>query len=147
MFHVKRVVFAILFLPLTAFSQHFGMTSLPVKDLPRLPLKNYMIQQYLDSCPEYSTLSSTQKDWFYWTNYSRINPKIFWDSVVSPILETYPAIKNTYTESLKKELENAPSLPLLKPNKSLLATSASLANELAAKNATLIHRASVKAGL
>lgn len=139
MFHVKHIVFLILFLPIVAVAQHLGTTMLPEKNLLALPLNSAQVLQFLDTSSEYTLMSAAQKEWFYWTNYSRNNPKAFWDSVVAPILETYPTLKNSNTVSLKSDLYNVPSLPLLKPNNKLLSTSKTLAKELAAKNLPPSH--------
>jgi uncharacterized protein YkwD len=84
-------------------------------------------------------LNSTQREWFYWTNYSRSNPKRFWDSVVAPILSIYPTFRNSYTNSLKKDLYQTPTLPLVKPNSLLGKTAQNLATALAGKRAGPSH--------
>lgn len=139
MFHVKPFLFLAFFIPLISFSQHFGTTTLEVKNLPPLPSRNITILKFLNKSPEFNSLNSTLKDWFYWTNYSRNNPKEFWDSVVSPILKIYPDFKNSYTTSLEKDLNITNALPLVKPNLKLLNTSLSLAKELATQNASPSH--------
>lgn len=139
MFHVKPFLFFVFFIPIVSFSQHFGTTTLAVKALPSLPSKNTAIIDSLNKSPEYNSLNPTVKEWFYWTNYSRSNPKRFWDSVVVPILKIYPDFQNSYTGSLEKDLNAASPLPLVKPNSKLLSTSLSLANELAAQNASPSH--------
>ena len=139
MFHVKPFLLIIFFIPFAAYSQHFGTTTLEVKALPRLPLREKLIDSFLNSNELYYSLSPDLKDWFYWTNYSRKNPKQFWDSVITPILNIYPNFRNSYTSSLEQDLNNTPSLPLLKPNKALLNTSHSLAAELASQNAPPSH--------
>jgi uncharacterized protein YkwD len=86
-------------------------------------------------------LNPVEKEWFYWTNYSRSNPKRFWDSVVEPILAVYPGFRNSYTNSLKKDLYQSPALPLVKPSSILAQSAQSLATALAAKNAAPSHTA------
>ncbi len=138
MFHVKQLLF-LFFIPLLSFSQHFGNTTLPVKAMPVLPPKDVSILRFLESYSEYNALNLIQKDWFYWTNYSRINPKPFWDSVVSPILTDYPTLKSTFTASLKTELYNTSPLPIVKPNISLLKISQAFATEMSSQNASPSH--------
>src|SRR6202012_2651316 len=55
-------------------------------------------------------------------NFTRNNPKGFWDSVVSPILQTFHTLKSSYTESLKRDLYSQPQLPLLTLNPKLMST-------------------------
>lgn len=139
MFHVKQLLFLSFFLPFFGLAQHLGTTILPVKAMPALPPKDVSILQFLEGHPEYTSLNTEQKEWFYWTNYSRSNPRKFWDSVVSPILASYPTINEAYTSSLKGELYNTNSLPLIKPNFSLLKASRDFAAEMASKNAPPSH--------
>lgn len=139
MFHVKQVLFLILLVPFFTFSQHFGKTTLPLKAMPSLPPKNSPIVNFLEGFPDYNSLNSVQKDWFYWTNYSRSNPKRFWDSIISPILTNFPTLRNSYVQSLKEDLYKSSPLPLVKPNVSLLKASQAFANEMASQNASPSH--------
>lgn len=139
MFHVKQVLFLIVFVPFFSFAQHFGKTTLPLKAMPALPSKNASIVQYLEGFPEYNFLNKEQKDWFYWTNYSRSNPKRFWDTIITPILTNFPTLRNSNVQSLKEDLYKATPLPLIKPNATLLKASQAFANEMAAQNAPPSH--------
>lgn len=139
MFHVKPFLLIIFFIPIISFSQHFGTTRLEVKTLPNLPARDTAVDRLLNTNSLYKSLNSTLKDWFYWTNYSRKNPRRFWDSVVAPIVNLYPETKDSYSASLQKDLFNAASLPLLQPNKTLLNTSYTLAKDLADQKASPSH--------
>ena len=139
MFHVKLFLFFALIVPLTCFSQHLGTTIIPVKELPTLPSNNVSILHFLESNPEYESLGTIEKEWFYWTNYSRNNPRHFWDSVVAPLIARLPTLKSEYTESLKKDLYNCKSLPFVTPNVELLKISQAFASELSSKNAPPSH--------
>lgn len=139
MFHVKQVLFLIFFLPFLGLTQHFGKTKLPLKAMPSLPPKNTSIVYFLEGFPEYNSLNAAQKDWFYWTNYSRSNPKRFWDSIISPILENFPTLRNSYVQSLKEDLYKSSALPIVKPNANLLKASQSFADEMSDQNASPSH--------
>lgn len=139
MFHVKRFLILSFFIPCFSFSQHMGTTILEVKELPGLPKQDVAVDSFLNRYPETALLGVKQREWFYWTNYSRSNPARFWDSVVSPILAIYPNFRNTYTNSLKTDLYNAKALPYIKPNKALASTAQQLANELAEKGSLPSH--------
>lgn len=139
MFHVKLIIFFIFLIPRVGRAQHFGTTTLAVKNLPSLPARIDSIDWFLNKSTFFTPLNSNQKEWFYWTNYSRNNPKMFWDSVILPILKVYPSFRNGYTNSLENDLTAAKPLPLLYPNPKLLSTSHSLAKELAASNASPSH--------
>lgn len=139
MFHVKQFFFLLFLLPFFSFAQHFGATTLPVRAMPKLPPKNILILKFLDNYSEYKSLDSAQKEWFYWTNYSRSNPKRFWDSIVSPIITAYPTLNNSFTSSLKKDLHAAGPLPSVKPNTNLLKVSETFSREMSSKNASPSH--------
>src|SRR4051812_23378480 len=105
MFHVKLIVIALLFFSLAASAQKMGSTTLEVKSLPPLPKPDLSIKELLASNAEYRQLSEKELEWFYWINYSRKNPRIFWDSVVSPLILTYPSFKGGNSASLRDDLE------------------------------------------
>lgn len=137
MFHVKPLLFLFVIFPLISFSQHVGSTLLEVKDLPPLPVKDARIVEFIK--PYSSSLSSTQEEWFYWTNYSRSNPRRFWDSVISPILEVYPKFRNNYISSLKEDLMKSSPLPFVKPNNNLAKVAQELATSLASTRSAPSH--------
>lgn len=139
MFHVKPFFLLLFLFPLILKAQHVGKTKLEVKEMPVFTISNNNINLYLSQFKEYNSLNNLQKEWFYWTNYSRNNPRGFWDSIVVPILQTFPNLNNSYSASLKKDLYAASPLPLLRPNTKLAATSSLLARELASKNADPSH--------
>lgn len=137
MFHVKPFLVFFMLLPLFTQAQHIGSTRLEVKEFPPPPSREHQIDEFLS---QYSAaLTPMQKEWFYWTNYSRNNPRRFWDSVVAPILNIYPDFRNSYTNSLKEDLYKASPLPFVKPNDDLAKTAQSLAGALAEKKANPSH--------
>jgi len=139
MFHVKHLILFVLLLPILTFSQQFGSTTLPVKVIPGRPSKDLSVELILQKDSGYRVLGPEEKEWFYWTNYSRSNPKRFWDSAVSPILAIFPTLVSPYTASLKTDLFNSNSISLLKTNDKLLRTSYTHASELASKSASPSH--------
>jgi len=104
-----------------------------------MPSKVQDIENGLKTSANFSELSAEEKEWFYWTNYSRMRPKAFWDSVVVPILKTYPNLVSSYTASLKSDLYKTPSLTLIVPQKKLLELARGHANDLARKKAPPSH--------
>ncbi len=137
MFHVKPLLIILLLSPLISFAQHVGSTRLEIKELPSLPVADVQIEEFLKQFS--SNLNPSEKEWFYWTNYSRNNPRRFWDSVVAPILKIYPSFRNSYTISLQEDLYKTPALPLIKPNVDLTKIAESLAGDLASKKAGPSH--------
>jgi hypothetical protein len=131
---VKPFLFLLLFIPAISFSQHFGKTTIEIKPLPEPPSKDVVIEAFVNGFPE-----AEQKSWFYWTNYSRIYPQKFWDSIVQPLVSIYPQFENSYAVSLKRDLYNAKPLPLLKPNKTLATIAQQHASALADVKANPSH--------
>ncbi len=114
-FHVKQIKHSLLILailPFLAISQKASINIEP-REFPKLPSKKAEIVNFLESFPEIKNFPSNFLDWFYWTNYTRQNPKIFWDSVVAPLIQIYPQLNTKYAESLKKELYRNIKLPFL----------------------------------
>lgn len=140
MFHVKLFYLILLVFPLFSEAQHLGSAILEIRKLPALPPIDKSIEALIKSFkPE---LNSNAKEWFYWVNYSRANPKRFWDSVVVPLLDVYPSLKGVNSSSLKEDLYGAHSLPLVKPNLSLTHTAQMLASDLAANKSKPSHTTS-----
>jgi hypothetical protein len=105
---MKRFFIALvisLFQTITAIGQSANFSFEP-KVLPRPSEIDSIVLNHLIRQKEYSRLADSAKQFLYWTNYSRINPKRFWDSVVLLYLSAYPALKGSYSESLKKDLYN-----------------------------------------
>lgn len=134
-FHVKLLFVLFLLVPFLGCSQNITKTVLQVKPLPRLPVEDAEVNRFTSSFPAFNGMAEGYKEWFYWTNYSRFKPKIFWDSVIVPILSIYPNLNTSYAATLKRDLYGSPALPMFKPNASLGRVAQQHANDLAT-NAT-----------
>ncbi len=137
MFHVKSFIVLILLLPFVSYSQHVGTSRLEIKELPAPPPRDSAVDNDINRSNK--SLSATEKEWFYWTNYSRRSPRRFWDSVIMPILNIHPEFRNSYMISLKEDLYNSPPLPLVRPNERLANVATQLAKGLAAGKAGPSH--------
>jgi hypothetical protein len=109
------------------------------KPVPKPAMLNSKINGWNETQQAYQTLTEPGKEFFYWINYTRNNPKAFWDSVVSPILQTFPTLKSSYTESLKKDLYTQPPLPLLKLNSKLMGTALNHSQDISTHHAKPGH--------
>ena len=128
---MKHLSVFLLIVPAICFSQHFSTTTFALKPFPLLPKPDKVIMEILIQNNEFANLSSDRQEWFYWTNLSRQKPKFFYDSVVQPILKTYPELESNYTRSVKTDLTNIGQLPFIMPNKKLLVIAQSHADDLA----------------
>ena len=139
MFHVKHFLILAFLLPFISFGQTIGNTSLPDEEFPSLPLRDEKVDAYLGQFPEIQAMSKLKQEWFYWTNYSRSNPRRFFDSVVDPLLRALPQLKTANSSTLKTELYKSPVLPFLKPNLDLTKTAQQFVDEMSTKNAHPSH--------
>ncbi len=139
MFHVKQLLLIALFFPCFALAQTMGNTILPDEDFPALPDKDEKVEAFISQLPEIKSMSKLNQEWFYWTNYSRINPRRFYDSVVEPLLKALPTLKTANSRSLKSELYKSAALPFLKPNKDLEMVAQQFVDEMSSKNALPSH--------
>jgi hypothetical protein len=88
--------------------------------LPKPSITDRKVLAWNQNQPEYKDLSSKEQQFYYWVNYSRINPSRFFDSVVVPIVKIYPQLNGANYSSLKQDLEQTPVLPPLALSHSLL---------------------------
>lgn len=139
LFHVKHIIVILLLSPIFSMAQHFSTTTIESRPLPPLPPKIKELEEVIKSSPDYKLLSEDQEEWFYWTNYSRQRPRAFWDSVVTAFLKTYPSLVSKYSASLKTDLYDAPSLPILLPNRNLLNLAGSHASDLGKRKSSPSH--------
>jgi hypothetical protein len=89
--------------------------------------------------PGYNKLATSERDFYYWVNYSRLRPKAFYDSVVVPLVETLPQLKGTNFNSLRKDMESANSLPMLSLNVVLINMASYHAKDIVVNNASPSH--------
>lgn len=132
------LIAALVFYPFVSFGQLKDVI-LDARAVPKPVTIDTTVANWDESQPSFNSLPSTAKDFLYWTNYSRVNPKRFWDSVVEPILEDFPTLKSSYSESLKTDLYNSPSLPIFKLNDVLIGTAQGHASDIGLKKGTPGH--------
>ncbi len=124
--------------PIFAFTQLKNIV-LEDKPIPKPAVIDQQIKDFNTAQNQFTSLTTTAQNFFYWVNYSRINPKRFWDSVVTQILETFPSLKSTYSESLKNDLYNQTPLPPLTLNAKLVQTAQNHALDICTNNGNIGH--------
>lgn len=77
--------------------------------------RNQGLIKKLEQNAVYNASSTIEKEFIYWTNYSRLFPQAFCDSVVIPFTNAQPSTKGKYAQSLIADLKSAQALPLLLP--------------------------------
>ncbi len=117
--------------------QSFSVT-LPQKQIYH-PSVDSIVDRWDKSFREYNALNSEAKQLFYWINYSRINPKRFWDSVLVPVLKVFPELKGDFTNSLFKDLYSLKNLPMFSLNESLCRMSQQHSDEIGKPGLPMSH--------
>lgn len=110
MFHVKHIFFLLIFLPLLSFAQgNFTLRDVPfVVKVPIDQVVNAQVEREL----ALSGLSKEEREFFYWVNYMRSNPSLFYTNCVVPFIKQFPEANGKEAKSLEKDLLASSKLPL-----------------------------------
>ncbi len=135
---LRSLAFYLLLFPLFSFAQ-ISIVELEVRHVPSPAIRDTVVDHWNLSQPKYETLPGQAKDFLYWVNYSRRNPKRFWDSIVSPILRVFPSLADSEAISLKADLFQTDPLPMFALNEILLQTAQLHASDIVNNNASPSH--------
>jgi hypothetical protein len=131
------LVLIFLIISFSAFSQK--MMSFEEKPFPNFNLIDSQIINFSSQQQGYKNLNKEEKEFYYWVNYSRKNPKRFYDSVISSIIKLYPQLKGSNLISLKEDLLNSTSLSILKLNIELCQMAKRHSEDITSHNAAPSH--------
>lgn len=123
--------------PLFSYSQ-ISLIELELRPVPE-PGIDSVVENWNRSQPGYDKLPLQARKLLYWTNYSRNNPKKFWDSAVVPLLAIFPPMNKPEAQSLKVDLIKARSLPMFTLNQLLISTAQLHAPDIGGKRAPIGH--------
>jgi hypothetical protein len=132
-----KLFLILLLIPFAATSQ--SVVTLEQREVKFNLSRDVEIDQWDMSFKSYKNLSKEEQDILYWTNYSRKSPQRFWDSVMVPILSTFPQLKGKFSTSLQDDLYKSEALPLLALNDTLISTSKGHALDIGLKRANISH--------
>jgi len=135
--HPIKLFIVLLLLPFAAFSQ--SVVTLEQREINFNLSRDEEIDQWNTSLKSYSLLTKQEQEILYWTNYSRKSPNRFWDSVMVPLLAAFPQLRGNYAISLRSDLNNSPSLPLLALNDTLMLSARHHAFDIGNKSASISH--------
>lgn len=110
--------------------------------LPKPLADNKIVLNFNQNQVVFTKLSSKAQEFYYWVNYSRLEPESFYNNVIIPIVKTYPQLKGENLQSLEADLRNSKSLSLLRLNDTLLKMSAYQANDITSSNVKPSHNSS-----
>lgn len=119
MFHVKPI-FKLLFLIISFKTYEQGKIFFKEGNIPQAIEVDSIVFIWTQSQLKNHNLSKKEQDFYYWVNYSRNNPRLFFDSAVTPLVQIYPQLKGENLASLKTDLENSPTLPMFYLNDTLI---------------------------
>ena len=131
------IVFVLLAISHSAHSQ--GMLMFKDAIIPHPRTVDDLVKKWNTQQEDYAKLSNREKEFFYWVNYSRLDPRRFFDSVVNTIVSIYPQLKGSNLESLRKDLSEVETLPLLALNKVLSRMAKDHALDIASHEAKPSH--------
>lgn len=134
----KTLVFLFLVIPVLSFSQ-LSMVELEAKKVPEPIFRDAAVDQWNLSQAGFPLLPKEAQALLYWTNYSRNNPKKFWDSAIIPILTLFPSLNKQEARSLEHTLSQTGPLPMFTLNAQLVKTAQAHAADIAGKNARPGH--------
>jgi hypothetical protein len=134
---IRKLLVLLLLIPFAASSQ--SVVVLEQRKINFNLSKDEAVESWNKSFSTYNSLSKEEKEILYWTNYSRKDPQRFWDSVMVPILYTFPQLQGKFASSLKADLFNAGKLPLLALNDTLISSAKGHALDIGLKTATISH--------
>lgn len=142
MFHVKRITFA--FIALLFFSISFGQGTVRFTDKPfhYTISRDSAIESFLGKQPGFSDLKKEEKELLYWINFVRQKPGEFQRNILSPFLQQFPELKNSYSRSLTKTLTNMQPVGLLSPTVKLNHIAFEHAKDLGSKGLSISHSSS-----
>jgi hypothetical protein len=136
---VKRFLFVFVFLFTAALCKSQKTMMFKEEPMYKPAIDNEVVLEWNTKQPGYNGLSDVEKQFYYWVNYSRLDPLAFFDSIVVPFVKSYPQLNGKNYSSLKIEMENAGHLPLFALNSQLLKMAAYHASDITRNNASPSH--------
>lgn len=88
----------------------------------------------------YKSSSKPTQSFIFWTNFARLYPKRFRDSVVMPFLKQQPSVKGSYANSLLSDLNKTSPLPLLMPEQLLTNAARNHASDIVKNGGRISHQ-------
>src|SRR5215471_13691370 len=103
------------------------------------PAIDLNIQNQNRNQSNFTILTPLEQEFYYWVNYSRSNPRRFFDSVVTPIANVYPQLRGENYESLLQDVTKTSTLPLLTLNIGLIKMAKEHADDIVSHDAKPSH--------
>jgi hypothetical protein len=119
----------------------YGQKMLMFKEakIPYPKVTDKLVSDWNSQQKDFAKLSNQEQEFYYWVNYSRLNPRLFFDSVVVPVSEVYPQLKGSNYQSLYNDVNRISSLPLLNLNDGLIKMAKAHALDIVSHDAKPSH--------
>lgn len=138
-----RFLLTLLFTFITWISFSQGVIVLQDKSFVYKPVRDTSIWNRLVESKSFADLSVKEQEFFYWTNFMRMNPAHFEETVLQEFLKQFPEANSPDSKSLSAELKKAQiNLPFLDPDHGLLIMASTHAADLMGRNAVISHQSS-----
>ncbi|TAH09182.1 MAG: hypothetical protein EAZ12_06735 [Sphingobacteriia bacterium] len=138
----KRLFLSFLPLLFSLFLNSQPISSVILEDKPFVPLAkiNQTLLHQLEQSPIFLNASQLEKDFIYWTNFARLYPVSFCDSVLIPFLKEQPSTNGKEAKQLIADLSKGEALPILIPDSRLTNTSNEHAVDLSKRKGVISHQ-------
>lgn len=141
MFHVKQFLL-FLFLAISVQSYTQGNILLENHVFQLQQARDKSIDDLLSFDSVYNEQNSFEKDFFYWTNVMRKNPKEFSNVILIPFLAQFPSANSISSLSLLEDLSKLDTLPALLPDEHLIYIAKTHSYDLTQNQKRLSHHSS-----
>jgi hypothetical protein len=137
---MKYILFCVLLIStvLTGYSQ--GVMVLQDKPFVYAPPVDTALQRELNANVNFRNLSKTEQQMYYWVNMFRKDPNRFYEQAVREFIRQFPEANTAEVKSLKRDLKNIKSLPLLFPDMGLTKMSKEHGADLAKRGGIISHK-------
>lgn len=139
---MKRFYASIIALSLYHYAVSQGSIILEDKPFNVTATSDTSLENLLLLQSEYNDLSHEEKEVVYWINLVRTQPRAFIKEILLPFLKQFPEAKSSYSQSLIKELNQQPSLPVLLPSSRLHHIAETHAKDLGQHQLPISHQSS-----
>jgi Cysteine-rich secretory protein family len=144
MFHVKHLHSLILILIFLQGAVSFGQGSIELEDKPFVIkiIRDDSLDTWLEASSVYNEMAKPDKDMIYWVNIMRKDTRAFFEKYVAEFIRQYPESGGGNANSLKRDLDKAGKLQLMKPSAILQKEAFSHASDVARNMKRLSHESS-----
>ncbi len=138
-----RSLLVLLFLISSTFSNGQGVIVLQDKPFVYSNHRDTSVWNQLSANTTFNTLSTPEKEFFYWNNLMRKNPSLFGETVLKEFLLQFPEANSAEAKSLLSDLKQTkPQLSFLVPEEGLIKMARLHAADIKKRGGIISHQSS-----